>query len=146
MTVPPQESLARTAKTKANDWMHELQHPLGVHATVAADQVSGEGVTPPAPVANFARASSFAPTTTTTVLEIGSSSSSNDESMEHSEQGGSAALGHKSTGLSFLPPSSPSFSNNYNDHYDGSDGGAGDSWEVTDAQVSEFSFVECLCH
>ncbi len=48
--------------------------------------------------------------------------------------------------MNSLPPSSPSFSNNYDDHHDGSDGGAGDSWEVTDAQASEFSFVERLLH
>ncbi len=48
--------------------------------------------------------------------------------------------------MTSLPPSSPSFTNNYNDCYDGSDGGAGDGWEVTDAQASEFLFVECLLH
>ena len=76
VTVPPQESLTRAVKTKANERMHELQHPLGVRATIAADQVSSEGVTPPAAVVNFARASSFATTTTTAALEIESSSSS----------------------------------------------------------------------
>ncbi len=64
--------------------------------------------------------------------------------MERSEWGGSADLGCKSTGLTSLPPSSPYFSNNYDDRHDGSDGGAGDGWEVTNAQASEFSFVECL--
>ncbi len=144
MTVLPWESLARAAKTKANNRMHELQHPLGVHATVAADRVSGEGVTPPAAIANFSRASSFATTTTTAALEVKSSSSFDDESMEHSEQG--TALGRKSTGLSSSPPSFPPFCNNYDDHHDGSDGGAGDGWEVTNAQASEFLFVECLLH
>jgi hypothetical protein len=70
VTVPPWESLARAVKTKANKRMHELQRPLGVHAIIAADQVSGEGVTPPAAVAKFARASSFATTTTTVAREI----------------------------------------------------------------------------
>ncbi len=76
VTVPLWESPTCAAKTKANKRMHELQHPLGVRATIAADQVSGEGVTPPAAVVNFARASSFATTTTTAKLEIESSSSS----------------------------------------------------------------------
>jgi hypothetical protein len=145
-TVPPWESRALAAKTKANKRMHELQHPLRVRATIAADQISGEGVTPPAAVANFTRASSFTTTTTTAALEIKSSSSSDNESMKRSEQGGSADLGRKSTGLISSPPSSPSFSNNYNDCHDGSDGGAGDGWEVTDAQASEFLFVERLLH
>jgi hypothetical protein len=146
VTDPPWESPARAAKTKANKRMHELQHPLGVRATIAADRVSGEGVTPPAAIVNFARASSFATTTTTAALEIESSSSSDNESMKRSVQGGSADLGRKSTGLSSSPPSSPSFSNSYNDCLDGSDGGAGDGWEVTNAQASEFLFVECILH
>ncbi len=85
VTVPPRESTACAAKTKANKKMHELQHLLGVHATIAADWVSGEGVTPPAAVANSAPASSFAATTTTAALKIESSSSSDNESMERSE-------------------------------------------------------------
>jgi hypothetical protein len=52
--IPPCESPARVAKTKTNNRMHELQHPLQVHATVAADRVCGDGVTPPAAVANLA--------------------------------------------------------------------------------------------
>jgi hypothetical protein len=142
VTVPPQESLTRAVKTKANERMHELQHPLGVHVTIAADRASGEGVTPPTALANFAHASSFANTTTTAALEIKSSSSSDNEYMECSEQGGgSTDLGRKSTGLTSLPLSSPSFSNIYDDRHDGSDGGAGDGWELTDAQASEFLFV-----
>jgi hypothetical protein len=145
-TGPPWESPARAAKTKANKRMHELQHPFQVRDTIAADRVSGEGVTPPATIVNFVCASSFATTTTTAALEIKSSSSSDNESMERSVWEGSADLGCKSTGLTSLPPSSPSFSNNYNDHLDGSDGGAGDGWEVTNAQASEFLFIEHILH
>jgi hypothetical protein len=126
--------------------MHELQHPLGIRATIAADRVSGKGVTPPAAVVNFARASSFATTTTTAALEIESSSSSANESMDCSVQGGSTDLGCKCTGLTSLPPSSSSFSNNYDDRLDGSDGGASDGLEVTVAQANEVLFVECILH
>jgi hypothetical protein len=60
--------------------------------------------------------------------------------------GGSIDLGCKSTGLTSSPPSSPSFSNYYDDCLDGSDGGAGDGWKVTNAQASEFLFIERILH
>jgi hypothetical protein len=109
VTVPPRESPACAAKTKANNWMHELQHPLGVHTTLAADWVSGEGMTTPAAEANFAHASSFPTTTTTAVLEIESSFSSDDESMERNEWGGSTALGRKKYWFVFFAPQFPFF-------------------------------------
>ncbi len=109
VTVPPRESLARAAKTKANNRMHELQHPLGVHTTVAADRISGEGVTPPAAVAKFARASSFATTTTTAALEVESSSSSDDESMERSERGRERCSWVQEYWFEFFAPQFPFF-------------------------------------
>jgi hypothetical protein len=69
--------------------MHELQHPLGVYATVAADQARVDNVTSHVAVANLACASSFATTATTTAMhEIKSSYSSNDGALEHSGGGG----------------------------------------------------------